>query len=117
MNTAQKIHYIQSEYDEQDRQDCAVLSLQLAIINDFKTEGFTGSRFIKSEQTTGADVVSEACEGVLADLIFKMHLAKESQDWEGFRDASFAVGNELAEIFNNKTYQLAQELYFEKENI
>lgn len=125
MNAAQKIHYIQSEYDEWDRKQCAITQRQLEIINNLKTDGFTGSRFFPSD--TVKDIIYDAIDANAAALMTAMYMAmealsdaKEIEDKQkaeqAFRDASFAAGNHLVELVHAKAYELAEEDINEKES-
>lgn len=111
MNTAQKIHYIQSEYDEWDKKECAVTNLQLAVIRDFEIDGFTGSRFFPSE--TVKDIIYDAINEQTADLLTAMFQAKK--DEQKLRDASYAVLNQLTDLIHAKAYEIATAMYNEKE--
>jgi len=113
MNTAQKIHYIQSEYDEWDREQCAVTTLQLAVIQDFENQGFTGSRLNPEDQVKLKDIIYEAIDDELAQLIANMYPAK--QDEQSFRDSAYAVLNYLDDLAEKKAYELALEMHNEKE--
>lgn len=113
MNTAQKIQYAQMEYDKEEVAECAVTNLQLAVINDFETNGFVGNRFFPED--TLKDVIYDAISEQTAELLAAMVVAKK--DPHKFRDSAFALLSHLEEIKDGKSYEIALKMYNEREEI
>lgn len=113
MNQAQRINYEQLQYDKAEAVECAVTNLQLLVINDFETNGYVGNRFYPDD--TAKDVIYDAFNEQTAELLTAMFMAGD--DETKFRDASFAVKNQLHDLMNNKSYEIALKMYNEKESI